>query len=238
MLRIFIGYDERQSVAYNVCRHSIERRSSVPVAITPLKLDTLPLKREGLTRFTFSRFLVPWLCDWHGQALFLDSDFICLGDVAEILDCWGDQWANSSSPAPAVMVSKNPVRFEWPSLMLFDCDHDANRILTPEFVATASDLHRLTWLDEKYIGDLPREWNHLVGYDSPRTDAKAVHFTQGLPIFPETEGSEYAEQWRAEHKAMNSTLPWQETMGSSVHAAMTKDGRRVAKLHKDAIRAD
>jgi hypothetical protein len=27
-------------------------------------------------------------------------------------------------------------------------------------------------------------------------------------------------------------------MGNSVHAAMTKDGRRVAKLHKDAIRAD
>jgi hypothetical protein len=34
---------------------------------------------------------------------------------------------------------------------------------------------------------------------------------------------------------MNSTKPWQETMGNSVHAAMTKDGRRVARLHKDAI---
>jgi hypothetical protein len=227
MPRIFIGYDERQSVAYNVCRYSIERRSSVPVAITPLKLDTLPLKREGLTRFTFSRFLVPWLCDYSGWALFMDSDVLLLNDVAGL-------WCSPTDTEQAVYVSKNPRRFEWPSVMLFGCQHPANRILTPEYVSTADGLHHLSWLKEEEIGDLPREWNHLVGYDDPRTDAKAVHFTQGLPIFPETEGSEYAEQWRAEHKAMNSTKPWQETMGNSVHAAMTRDGRRVAKLHRDA----
>jgi hypothetical protein len=236
MLRIFIGYDERQAAAYNVCRFSIERRASVPVAITPLKLDTLPLKREGLTRFTYSRFLVPWLMEndaalGEGQgmvpALFLDSDFLVMGDVADLV--------RNFDPMHAVQVSKNPKRFEWASLILFNAFHRSHRILTPDYVATANDLHRLSWLKDEEIGDLPREWNHLVGYDSPRTDAKAVHFTQGLPIFPETEGSEYAEQWRAEHKAMNSTLAWQETMGSSVHAAMTKDGRRVAKLHKDAI---
>jgi hypothetical protein len=225
MLRIFIGYDERQAVAYNVARYSIERRSSVPVAITPLKLDTLPIKREGLTRFTYSRFLVPWLCGFEGRAVFMDSDFIVLGDVAEIL-ATGDK---------AVFVSKNPVRFEWPSLILFNCGHPANRILTPEYVEKADRLHMLSWLKDDEIGDLPREWNHLVGYDAPRRDAKAVHFTQGMPIFPETAGSEYAEEWRAEHKAMNSTLPWQETMGRSVHAAPTRDGRRVAKLHKDAV---
>jgi lipopolysaccharide biosynthesis glycosyltransferase len=238
VLRIFIGYDERQSVAYNVCRYSIERRSSVPVAITPLKLDTLPLKREGLTRFTFSRFLVPWLCNYEGRAIFMDSDFLCLGDVAELAaetDKFGRMFGQPAENK-AVYVSKNEHRFEWASMILFDCE--ANMILTPEYVSTAEKLHHLSWLPEDRVGDLPREWNHLVGYDQPRTDAKAVHFTQGLPIFPETEGSEYAEQWRAEHKAMNSTLPWQETMGSSVHAAMTKDGRRVAKLHKDAIRAD
>jgi hypothetical protein len=229
MLRIFIGYDERQAAAYNVCRFSIERRSSVPVAITPLKLDTLPLKREGLTRFTFSRFLVPYLCGYEGWALFMDSDFLVLGDVREFEDL-----AFMASTA-AARVSQNEKRFEWASLILFNCGHPANRILTPQYVATANDLHRLSWLKDDRIGDISRCWNHLVGYDQPRPDAKAVHFTQGLPIFPETEGSEYAEQWRAEHKAMNSTKPWQETMGNSVHAAMTKDGRRVAKLHKDAI---
>lgn len=226
MLRIFIGYDERQCVAYNVARFSIERRASVPVAITPLRIEALPFDRQGLTRFTYTRFLVPWLCNFEGEALFLDSDFIVLGDVADLarpdgFACW---------------VSKNPVRFEWPSLMMFDCAHPANRVLTPDYVAKAEGLHHLSWLAPDQIGDLPREWNHLVGYDPPRPDAKAVHFTQGLPIFPETEGSEYREEWLTEHKAMNSTRPWQETMGNSVHAAPTRDGRRVAKLHKDAIK--
>ncbi len=230
MLRIFIGYDERQAVAYNVCRYSIERRSSVPVAITPLKLDTLPIKREGLTRFTFSRFLVPWLCEFDRcTALFLASDFIVLDDIAGLAGDYADN--------KAAYVSKNEHKFEWASMILFDCAHPANRVLTPDYVSTANNLHHLSWLQDDQIGDLPREWNHLVGYDKSRADAKAVHFTQGLPIFPETEGAEYAEEWRAEHKVMNSTLPWQQTMGHSVHAAPTRDGRRVAKLHKDAVKA-
>lgn len=58
-LRIFIGYDHRQAVAYNVLQFSLYRRSSRPLAISPLVLPTLPMKRQGLTPFTFSRFLVP-----------------------------------------------------------------------------------------------------------------------------------------------------------------------------------
>jgi hypothetical protein len=230
MLRVFIGYDERQAVAYNVCRYSIERRASVPVAITPLKLDTLPLKREGLTRFTFSRFLVPWLCGYEGWALFMDSDFAFFCDVNEIFDCADDRYA--------AMVVKNKERFEWASLILFNCGHEANRVLTPAFVENLEgrrvNLHSLGWLTSDQIGSLPLEYNYLAGYSEPR-NAKVVHWTQGMPIFPETEGSPYTEEWKAEHRAMNSTQPWLETMAHSVHAAMTRDGRRVAKLHRDAI---
>jgi hypothetical protein len=157
----------------------------------------------------------------------MDSDFLCLDDIAQ-MSGWG-------AGRHAVCVRKSDHKFEWASLIDFDCAHPSNKILTPDYVSTANDLHRLSWLKDDEIGDISKGWNHLVGYDPPWAHASLVHFTQGLPIFPETEGSEYAEQWRAEHKAMNSTLPWQETMGNSVHAAMTKDGRRVAKLHKDAI---
>jgi hypothetical protein len=231
VLRVFIGYDERQAIAYNVCRWSIERRSSIPVAITPLKLDTLPLKREGLTRFTYSRFLVPWLCGFHGRAIFMDSDFLCLEDIDKL-----NGWGLPNGQLHPVYVRKSPQKFEWASLIIFNCDHPSNKILTPEYVEKAGDLHRLSWLKDDEIGDISKGWNHLVGYDPPMPNAGLVHFTQGLPIFPETEGSEYAAEWRAEHQAMNSTLPWQQTMGHSVHAAPTRDGRRVAKLHKDAIR--
>src|SRR5437879_2363173 len=83
-LRIFIGYDPRQPIAYNVLQHSIIRHASRPVAITPLILAQLPIKRRGLTEFTYSRFLVPWLCHYQGQAVFLDSDMIVKGDIAEL----------------------------------------------------------------------------------------------------------------------------------------------------------
>lgn len=229
-LRIFIGYDHRQAVAYNVLQFSLYRRSSKPLGISPLVLPTLPMKRQGLTPFTFSRFLVPWLCDYQGWALFLDIDFLVLSDIAGLFALADDRYA--------AMVSKNPKKFEWASMILFNCGHPANRVLTADYIDDPKRCvspHSMDWLPPELVGDLPREWNHLVGYDAPRSDAKAVHYTQGMPIYEETTGSEYGDAWRAEHKASNSTSPWKELMERSVHAGRTADGRPVAKLHPQAI---
>lgn len=226
MLRCFLGFDKRQAITYNVARFSIERRSSVPVSITPLIIDQLPLKRTGLTDFTFSRFLVPYLCNYEGLALFLDADMLCLGDIAELFDRW--------VPGYAAMVVKNEKAFEWASLILFNCAHPSNSILTPEYIETAQGMHTLNWLSPSQVGALPSEYNHLAGYDAHNTDAKMVHFTQGIPVFAETEGSPFKAEWMAEAKAMNTVSPWLEIMGRSVHAAPTKDGRLVARLHRDA----
>ena len=229
-LRIFIGYDHRQAVAMNVLQFSIFRRASKPVAITPIVLPTLPLKRTGLTPFTYSRFLVPWLCDYQGWGLFLDIDFLALGDVAELFALADDRYA--------AMVSKNPKKFEWASLILFNCAHPANRVLTPDYIDDPQRCigpHTMDWLTPDLVGGLPAEWNHLVGYDAPRPDAKFVHYTQGMPVYEETTGSEYRDQWLAEHEASNTTKPWQELMARSVHSARTQDGRVVAKLHPQAV---
>lgn len=206
MNRIFIGFDERQLISYNVLQNSVICRASKPVAITPLVLQTLPITRRGLTPFTFSRFLCPWLCNYEGWSLFLDADMLVLGDITEIFD--------AADPAHAVMVVKNKIQFEWPSMMLFN--NEKSKALTPEFVQNDQGLFKLTWASS--VGDLPSEWNHCVGYDEPRQDAKLVHFTQGIPAFPETKTSEYAEQWGQELKACNSTMPWAALMGTSVHA--------------------
>src|SRR5687767_325035 len=119
-LRIFIGYDPRQPVAYQVAAASIVKNSSRPAGITPLILSQLPLKRRGLTEFTFSRFLVPYLCGYEGHALFVDADVLCLGDVAELP--WGA--AESVSLVLHTSVQKSgktvDVRFERPSVMLFN----------------------------------------------------------------------------------------------------------------------
>src|SRR4051812_29933293 len=90
MLRLFVGYDKRESVAYHVFCHSVLRRSSIPVSITPLNRDCLrgffsrPRGELDSTDFSISRFLVPFICDYQGFAIYADGDMLCLGDIAEL----------------------------------------------------------------------------------------------------------------------------------------------------------
>jgi lipopolysaccharide biosynthesis glycosyltransferase len=204
MLRVFIGSDVRQPIGYSVLQHSISTRSSQPVSITRLQIDQLPFERIGLTEFTYTRFLVPWLCDYKGIALFLDPDMLCLDDIADLF---------AMKDHTAVQVVKNSEKFEWPSLMLFDCSQCWK--LTPEGVGYADNIFKMdSWAE---VGDLPAEWNHCVGYDKPRGDAKLIHYTQGIPVWPETEKCEYAVEWHAERRAMMGTCSFAELMGNSVH---------------------
>lgn len=220
MHKIFIGYDERQPVSFTVLSTSLILQASEPVAITPIRISQVPLKRTGLTPFTYSRFMVPYLCGYQGHALFMDIDMAFNGDVAELMRLF--------DPRYAVQVSKNPHRFEWASLMLFNCAHPSNAKLTPEFIETAEKLHGISWCKEGEVGDLPREWNHLVGYDAPRNDAKLVHYTQGVPAYPETDTSEYVGLWRHWATAANTTMPWSDLMGESVHS-VDVNGKRMPK---------
>lgn len=226
MLNIFIGYDHRQPVSYTVLQHSIFTHSSKPVSITPLVLNQLPIKRQGLTPFTYSRFLVPYLCGYKGWALFLDIDMLVRGDITELFDYRQDKYA--------VMVCKNHERFEWASLMLFNCERC--QILTPQYIDDEKNngLHVIQWVNPEEIGSLPLEWNHLVGYSNPRADAKLVHYTQGIPAHPEISGCErgreYSENWFKTNVETISTASWNDLMGNSVHAATLPDGRRVPRL--------
>lgn len=225
MLKVFIGYDHRQPVSYNVCQHSIFTQSSQPVSITPLVYDQLPITRtDGLTPFTFSRFLVPYLCNYQGWALFLDLDIILVDDIAKLFALADDKYA--------VMIVNNPdpkMAFERASVMLFNCAKC--KILTPEFINDTSNkgLHQIQWADPSEIGELPHEWNLLIGYDEKNPDAKLLHYTQGVPCFKQTIVGDYAEEWHAIHKHMNHAQPWQELMGNSVHAAVAR-GQLVPKF--------
>ena len=205
-LRVFIGYDPRQPLAYSVLQHSIVRHASVPVSITPLILSQLPIQRRGLTEFTYSRFLTPWLCGFKGQALFLDADMVVTGDIAELFKLAGMN---------AVSVVQTQPRFEWASAMLFNCASCLQ--LTPAFVNDAKNsLFDLGWAP--YVGELPGEWNSCVGYVDTPDDVRLLHYTQGLPCFFETRGRPEDAAWDEEKRAMLQTVGWRELMGTSVHA--------------------
>lgn len=214
-LRVFLGFDPRQPVALQVLAHSIYTRASGPVSITPLVLKQLPNKRRGLTEFSMSRYQVPHLCDYEGQAIFMDADMLCLTDIYELVDICRQ---NAS-----VCVVKNKLRYEWPSLMYF---HNALCTrLTIDLIehGTPQDL---AWAEA--VGEIPAAYNHLVGYDAPRKDAKICHFTQGIACFDETKDCEYSAEWNAELQACNSTVAWSDIMGGSVHAEAVLKRRAAA----------
>ncbi len=209
-LKVYVGFDPRQPVAFTVALYSLMSHASKPISVTPLDLSTLPIKRRGLTEFTYSRFLVPWLCDYQGRALFVDSDVMFRTDVHQI-----------PQTDDAIQVVKSAKIYEWPSVMLFNCEKC--KVLTPEFIENEKALMACGWAET--VGELPPEWNHLVGYYPPNPDAKLVHFTQGIPCFDETYNDEHGEEWRKVRDYALSTVSWTEMMGSSVHVQSVQQRR-------------
>ncbi len=221
-VRVFIGVDSRQPVGMSVLQDSINCRTSRPVSIQALKLDTLPIKRRGLTEFTFSRFLVPWLCDFKGTAIFLDADILVTGDIAELVAC-------ADAGSWDVQVQQDQPRFEWPSVMLFN--NARCRALTPEFIEdTKNNPFDLKWA--KSVGPLPREWNFCLGYMEDTGPSKLYHWTEGLPVWPETRGNfKEDELWLQQYRHANGSVSWRELMANSVHAnnTMTRQKARTAR---------
>ena len=99
MIRVFIGFDPRETVAFHVLSQSIHARASQPVSVTPLMLSQLHVlmtrERDPLqsTDFSFSRFLTPYLCDYKGWAIFMDCDLLCRYDIKNLWDLKSDKYA-------------------------------------------------------------------------------------------------------------------------------------------------
>jgi len=209
MLRVFIGYDSRQPIAYHVLCSSILRHASVPVSITPLILDTLPITRKGLTDFTFARYLVPWLCDYEGTGIFMDSDMLCMGDVAEL------NLKKLGGMNTGMVLHNEKQAYEDTSMMLFN--NKQCRELTPQYIEE-SEPQSLKWAHPRM--SLGPSWNFLVGYDKVTETAypNLIHYTQGIPEYKECRDCDYADLWFAEKAAMLHSVSWIEIMGRSVHA--------------------
>ena len=220
MLQIYIGYDPKEAVAYHTLAHSIQRHSSIPVTIAPLmqsQLRHIYTRTRGpteSTEFSLTRFLVPALSGYRGWSLFMDCDMLCRADIAELAGF------AERSPEKAVLLCKHDYtpgptrkflnqaqtvypRKNWSSVMLFNNARCA--ALTPDYVNTATglDLQRFNWLDDALIGELPLEWNWLVGEYARNPNARVVHFTIGGPYFDEYRDCDYAEEWFEEHRRMN-----------------------------------
>lgn len=224
-IRIFIGWDERETIAYDVAKYSIEQRASAPVDVRPIRLPDLvdnglytrDIDPLATTQFTYSRFLNPFLAGFEGWALFADCDFLFFGDVAELtafndpakaVYCVHHDYTPKESVKMDGQVQTSYPRKNWSSFMWFNCGHPSTQRLTPEVVNRESGayLHRMQWADDSEIGEIGHTWNFLEGwYEKPVGELpKAVHFTRGGPWFENWQDVDYGEEWRAERDRMLS----------------------------------
>jgi lipopolysaccharide biosynthesis glycosyltransferase len=223
LVRIVVGFDPREAIAYHVFCQSVLEKASMPVTFLPLAAQSLAgyteQHKDGSNRFTYSRFLTPHLMEHEGWALFADGDMVCNVDIAEL-------W-RLRDPSKAVQVVKHDYRTKavkkylgnknedyprknWSSVVLWNCGHPANRCLTPEFVASKDGafLHRFSWLADDAIGELPKAWNWLaIEYDEDPS-ARLIHYTLGTPCF-------------AEYRDTSSSVHWHQTFGRAMKGMET-----------------
>ena len=225
MIPIFAGFDPREEVGYHAFCSSVIDKTTYPVSITPLHLPTFqwwypPSARDGTNNFIYTRFLIPFLQEFKGWAIFADgADMVCKADLAEL---WAlRDYYKAVQVAQHDYKTKHPRKYvgtpmeapnedyprkNWSSLMLINCNHFAWRQMTPEKVAQMSgrELHTFSFIPEDRIGALPIEWNWLADEYGENPDAKLLHWTAGIPAFPHYQNSPHADDWRAAHQRANA----------------------------------
>lgn len=218
MIRIFIGYDPRETVAYYTLCHSIMQNTDQPCSFTPLVRRQLPVNltpdAKAATEFADTRFLVPYLCNYEGWAIFMDCDFLALDDINELYKLRDPRYDvmvrqhNHNPPNETKFLGAAQTRYSfknWSSLMMFN--NAACKRLTPEYVQSVPglDLHQFRWISDlsSDIGALPEGWNHLVGWEEPNRHPHLIHWTEGGPYFDEYADTDYAEDWKIARKQIN-----------------------------------
>lgn len=215
-VKVFVGYDSREDIAWQVCRHSLLRHSDENIEVIPLRqsalrelgLYTRPLDTGASTEFSLTRFLTPYLAAQRGWVIFCDCDFLFTTDIRNVLQGLDPAKAvycvqHDYVPAHQVkMDGKRQATYprkNWSSFMIFNCDHPDVRALTPAVVnsVTPAYLHRFEWVaDDEAIGSLEIDWNFLEGeYAMPRTTPRVIHYTNGGPWFEQWQNCDYADLW-------------------------------------------
>ena len=211
MIRIFVGYDNNEKGAVSTLSHSLLKHSTPPISITPIRLENIKdiFVRERLkiqsTEFAFSRFLVPYLCNYSGHAIFMDCDMLSRANIAELWRLRTTKYAvqcvqHDYTPTSTIKFMNQPQtpypKKNWSSMMIFN--NAKCTALSPDYVnsATGLELHQFKWLEsEDLIGNLGVEWNHLVGEYEYNDNAKLVHYTEGGPYFKNYKDCHYADEW-------------------------------------------
>jgi len=223
MIKIFIGYDPREKVAYHTLVQSIIENASEPVSISPIAKKhlgniyqrTRTVKES--TEFSLTRFLTPYLSGFDGWSIFMDCDMIVTSDIKTLWGLRDDKYAvmcvkhdytPSSERKFLDQIQTVYPKKNWSSVMLFNNAKCTS--LTPELVQYEDGLflHQFKWLEsDDLIGEIPHTWNFLVGEEEKLNNGKLpdlIHYTLGGPYFDDYKGCDYEEVWEQYKSEMTS----------------------------------
>lgn len=208
MAKVYVGWDERDELAYRATVTSMLDHSSIPLEIIPIKDHEM--RRAGVywrdyvvehngqkvdgrdgkpfsTGFSFTRFCIPFIDKADDWVLFIDGDVLFFDDVAKLFAQSDDRYAiqcvqHDFQPEELTKFDgfkqERYFRKNWSSVMLM---RPAKLSLTPYQLnmMTGSFLHGLLWQKDEEIGALSPEWNVLDGYQDIKP--ALYHYTRGTP---------------------------------------------------------
>ena len=217
LTNIFVGFDQKEAVAYHTFSQSLIENSSIPISITPLAENNLNVYEEkhsdGTNKFTYSRFLIPYLMNFQGWAIYFDGDMVCLSDVKDLIQNFDENnavqvvkhdYKTKISLKYFGHKNENYPRKNWSSVILWNCGHPNNKFLTPEFIGNKDGafLHRFKWLQDNEIGEIDKKWNWLAIEYPEIQDPKLIHYTLGTPCFKEYKDTSMASYWKNTYKKL------------------------------------
>jgi hypothetical protein len=221
-MKFYIGYDAREHDAALVAQRTLAKVSGCDSEF----VEADKLSAQGMltritdhrgrdydlisnapksTTFAVSRFLVPLLCQ-STWGFFSDCDMVFYEDPRRMLaEIEGDkavyvvkhQYEPSTKWKMQGLAQTKYSRKNWSSVMLFNCQHPANKRLSLRDIneRPGRDLHQFYWLHDDEIGELHPRWNWLVGEQPKPPEIGIAHFTLGGPWFDRWQPAEHDELW-------------------------------------------
>jgi len=151
-IRVFVGSDRTQDLAVKVLEYSIRRHTDSEVVVTsmtPVRLPEPDDPRQGSrTLFSFTRFAIPRLCGYQGQAIYMDADMQVFKDIRGL--------ANIPFDGKRVIVQEELPEEHQPTEGQFGAP--ARRVKQSSVMLL--DCERLDWVPEDIIGRLGKEYSY------------------------------------------------------------------------------
>ena len=226
-LTVYVGWDERDALAYGVVKLSIEAHASKPVDVRPLYHWVL--RAAGLfwrewrmdgrgqiwdartgepmsTTFSLTRYCVPGLAKAAGQSpvVFIDADMMFLDDIHKMV-----AEAESDAVVSCVKHVHRPVEREkmgGTMQVVYERKNWSSVMviypgqansLTPYRINNETKIALHSLAWADKVGEIDERWNWLCGWSSLDIKPGNVHYTRGTPDMPGCESEPFKDEWWA-----------------------------------------